>query len=42
MTAPTRKLHEELIRLAKSVIAVWEIWLKEKNNQVPLGLKKQP
>jgi hypothetical protein len=29
VTAPTRKLHEELIRLAKSIIAVWEIWLKE-------------
>jgi hypothetical protein len=34
MTAPTRKLHEHLIRLAKSVIAVWETWLKEQNNPV--------
>ena len=29
MTDSTLKLNQSLIRLAKSVIAVWETWLKE-------------
>jgi len=28
MTAPTRVLHEALIRLAKGMIDAWERWLK--------------
>lgn len=28
MTAPTRKLQERLIRLAKGFIEAWEEWLK--------------
>lgn len=29
LSAPTRMLHETLIRLAKGVIIAWERWLQE-------------
>lgn len=29
LSAPTRMLHETLIRLAKGVIIAWERWLHE-------------
>lgn len=29
MTAATRKLHEQLIRLAKGMLKAWEDWVRE-------------
>jgi hypothetical protein len=29
MNVPTRKLHEQLIRLVKGIITAWELWLKD-------------
>lgn len=31
LSAPTRMLHETLIRLAKGVIIAWERWLHEQS-----------
>jgi hypothetical protein len=40
MAAPTRRLHEDLIRLAKSAIALWENWLREQSS--PAGRAPEP
>jgi hypothetical protein len=29
MNVPTRKFHEQLIRLVKGIITAWELWLKD-------------
>lgn len=29
MTAATRKLHEQLIRLAKGMLKAWEDWVRD-------------